>query len=63
LVQFWVAPAISNVSASLAITGDEGTGIRALTFPTSFVGATYAFDMYPDGTHSDNVFQSATVNY
>jgi hypothetical protein len=64
LVQFWVAPAILNVSARLAIiTGDEGTGIRALAFPTSSVGATYAFDMYQDGAHSSNVFQSATLNY
>jgi hypothetical protein len=42
-----------NVSARLAIiTGDEGTGFRALAFPTNSVGATYAFDMYQDGAHS-----------
>jgi hypothetical protein len=45
------------------VTGDEGTGFATFTFPTNSVGATYAFDMYPEGAPPGNKFQSATVNY
>jgi hypothetical protein len=44
-------------------TGDEGTGFATFTFPTNSVGATYGFDMYPDGASDGNKFQSATVSY
>jgi hypothetical protein len=44
-------------------TGEEGAGSAVFTFPTSSVGATYGFDMYPEGAPSGNKFQSATVSY
>jgi hypothetical protein len=44
------------------VTGDEGTGSGSFTFPTNDTGATYAFDMYPEGAPVGNKFQSATVN-
>jgi hypothetical protein len=44
-------------------TGDEGEGFAEFTFPTNSVGATYGFDMYPNGAPSGNKFQSATVNF
>jgi hypothetical protein len=44
-------------------TGDEGTGFATFTFPTSSVGSTFAFDMYPEGAPLGNKFQSATVNF
>lgn len=44
-------------------TDDEGSGIATFTFATSSVGATYAFDMYPNGAPPGNKFQSATVSY
>jgi hypothetical protein len=44
-------------------TGDEGTGFATFTFPTNSVGATYAFDMYPEGAPPGNKFQSQTVKY
>jgi hypothetical protein len=44
-------------------TGDEGTGFGAFTFQTSEVGATYAFDMYPEGAPPGNKFQSVTVKF
>lgn len=44
-------------------TDDEGSAIATFTYPTSSVGATYAFDMYPNGAPPGNKFQSATVNY
>ena len=44
-------------------TGDEGVGTASFTFPTNSTGATYAFDMYPEGAPPGNKFQSATVNY
>jgi hypothetical protein len=44
-------------------TDDEGSAIATFTYPTSSVGATYAFDMYPNGAPAGNKFQSATVNY
>jgi hypothetical protein len=44
-------------------TGDEGEGIASFTFPTNSVGATYGFDMYPNGAPAGNKFQSATVNF
>ena len=44
-------------------TGDEGTGFGSFTFQTSEVGATYAFDMYPEGAPLGNKFQSVTVKF
>ena len=44
-------------------TDDEGAGFAAFTFPTASVGATYAFDMYPEGAPAGNKFQSVTVNF
>lgn len=44
-------------------TDDEGSAVATFTYPTSSVGATYAFDMYPNGAPAGNKFQSATVNY
>jgi len=43
--------------------GDGGSGIATFTFATGSVGATYAFDIYPNGAPPGNKFQSATVNY
>jgi hypothetical protein len=44
-------------------TGDEGVGTADFTFPTNSTGATYAFDMYPEGAPAGNKFQSATVSF
>ncbi len=44
-------------------TGDEGTGFGNFTFRTDEVGATYAFDMYPEGAPLGNKFQSVTVKF
>jgi hypothetical protein len=44
-------------------TDDEGVGAASFTFPTNSTGATYAFDMYPEGAPPGNKFQSATVNF
>jgi hypothetical protein len=44
-------------------TGDEGTGSGEFVFPTSSTGATFGFDMYPEGAPAGNKFQSATVNF
>jgi len=44
-------------------TGDEGEGFATFTFPTNSTGATYGFDMYPNGAPAGNKFQSATVNF
>ena len=44
-------------------TGDEGVGTASFTFPTNSTGATYAFDMYPEGAPPGNKFQSATVSF
>ena len=44
-------------------TGDEGTGFATFSFPTDAVGATYAFDMYPEGAPPGNKFQSTTVKF
>ena len=44
-------------------TDDEGEGTATFTFPTNSVGATYGFDMYPNGAPAGNKFQSATVNF
>lgn len=44
-------------------TDDEGVGFGAFTFQTGETGATYAFDMYPEGAPAGNKFQAATVNW
>ena len=44
-------------------TGDEGTGFGNFTFQTNEVGATYGFDMYPEGAPPGNKFQSVTVKF
>src|ERR1700761_5019352 len=44
-------------------TDDEGEAVASFTFPTASVGATYGFDMYPNGAPAGNKFQSATVNF
>jgi hypothetical protein len=44
-------------------TGDEGTGFGSFTFRTDEVGATYGFDMYPEGAPLGNKFQSVTVKF
>lgn len=44
-------------------TGDEGTGGAAFSFPTSAVGNSYGFDMYPDGAPAGDKFQSVTVTF
>jgi hypothetical protein len=44
-------------------TGDEGTGFGNFTFQTNEVGATYGFDMYPEGAPAGNKFQSVTVKF
>ena len=44
-------------------TDDEGVGSAVFTFPTNNTGATYAFDMYPEGAPAGNKFQSATVKF
>jgi hypothetical protein len=44
-------------------TDDEGIGLATFEFQTSSAGATFAFDMYPDGAPSGNKFQSMTVTF
>jgi hypothetical protein len=44
-------------------TDDEGVGIASFAFPTSLVGAVYAFDMFPEGAPPGNKFQSAQVSF
>lgn len=44
-------------------TGEEGAGFATFSFPTNSVGATFAFDMYPEGAPAGNKFQSVTVNF
>lgn len=44
-------------------TDDEGTGIGVFSFGTGETGATYAFDMYPEGAPAGNKFQSVQVKY
>jgi hypothetical protein len=44
-------------------TDDEGTGEATFSFQTSEAGATFAFDMYPEGAPSGNKFQSLTVSF
>ena len=44
-------------------TDDEGVGTASFIFPTNSTGATYAFDMYPEGAPPGNKFQSATVSF
>jgi hypothetical protein len=39
-------------------TGDEGVGTADFTFPTNSTGATYAFDMYPEGAPPGNKFRA-----
>jgi hypothetical protein len=44
-------------------TDDEGVGMASFAFPTSLVGAVYAFDMHPEGAPAGNKFQSAQVSF
>jgi hypothetical protein len=44
-------------------TDEEGVANAAIAFPTSLVGAVYAFDMYPEGAPAGNKFQSAQVKF
>jgi hypothetical protein len=44
-------------------TDDEGVGMASFAFPSSLVGAVYAFDMYPEGAPAGNKFQSAQVSF
>jgi hypothetical protein len=44
-------------------TDDEGVAVVSFAFPTSLVGAVYAFDMYPEGAPAGNKFQSAQVSF
>ena len=44
-------------------TDSDGVGLATFSFPTSLVGSTYAFDMYPDGAPPGNKFQSVTVTF
>jgi hypothetical protein len=44
-------------------TDEEGVANAAVAFPTSLVGAVYAFDMYPEGAPAGNKFQSAQVKF
>jgi hypothetical protein len=44
-------------------TDDEGVAVVSFAFPTSLVGAVYAFDMYPEGAPAGNKFQSAQVAF
>jgi hypothetical protein len=39
-------------------TEDEGEAIASFEFPTSSVGSTFAFDMYPEGAPAGNKYQS-----
>jgi hypothetical protein len=44
-------------------TQDEGEGNGAFQFPTSSVGAVFAFDLYPEGAPAGNKFQSVQVKF
>ncbi len=44
-------------------TGDEGEGIATFSFPTNSTGATYAFDMFPEGAPAGNKYQSVQVRF
>ena len=44
-------------------TDDEGVAIASFAFPSSLVGAVYAFDMFPEGAPPGNKFQSAQVSF
>jgi hypothetical protein len=44
-------------------TGDEGVATAMLTFPTSLVGAVYAFELSPEGAPAGEKFQSAQVSF
>ena len=44
-------------------TDDDGIGEAIFSFATSETGATYGFDMYPEGAPSGNKFQSMTVKF
>jgi hypothetical protein len=44
-------------------TSDEGVGEAVFTFPTNATGASFAFDMYPEGAPAGNKFQSVTVQF
>lgn len=44
-------------------TDSEGIGLASFDFQTSSVGATFAFDMYPEGAPAGNKFQSLTVSF
>jgi hypothetical protein len=44
-------------------TEDEGEGSANFEFPTSSVGAAFAFDMYPEGAPAGNKFQSIQVKF
>jgi hypothetical protein len=44
-------------------TDEEGVANVSFAFPTSLVGAVFAFDMYPEGAPSGNKFQSAQVAF
>jgi len=45
------------------VTDDDGIGLATFSFPTSAVGSTFAFDMYPEGAPAGNKFQSMTVTF
>jgi hypothetical protein len=44
-------------------TEDEGEGLATFEFPTSSVGAVFAFDMYPEGAPAGNKYQSIQVKF
>jgi hypothetical protein len=44
-------------------TDDEGVAVVSFAFPTSLVGAVFAFDMYPDNAPAGQKFQSARVAF
>ena len=41
----------------------KAPGFGNFTFQTNEVGATYGFDMYPEGAPLGNKFQSVTVKF
>lgn len=43
------------------VTDDEGSAVALFTFQVSEVGATFAFDSYPEGAPAGNKFQSVTA--
>jgi hypothetical protein len=44
-------------------TDEEGVANVTVAFPTSLVGAVYAFDMYPAGAPAGSKLQSAQVSF